>query len=320
MEKPDFGKKLIETREAKGLTQAEVAEMCKIATRTIQRIETGVVKPRAFTIKLISETLGFDFFETSYTGNDVKNDNQDSNSENHNFLWYLKDLFNLKTNAMSKLFILTVILSLGSFGIISLTRTGAQNVQQPTDNVEKIEKSTTNKVPQDEKNVLLQNLNDTYNEIDFIVISKNENDEKVEEEIRLFVEMIKNKFLPKIPIIFDTEAIKMDMSKYSFMVYGTIKNNVFLQKFNDNMPIQISNSSIIADKEYITQEGKAIFNITNPINEKEYIIVYTAQKPEGIIDINNVFHGPTNYIVFENRDNVYTKGFFINENNRWICK
>ena len=57
----DFGTKLIEVRKAKGLTQEEVAEKCKITARTIQRIESGKVKPRSFTIKLISETLGFDF-------------------------------------------------------------------------------------------------------------------------------------------------------------------------------------------------------------------------------------------------------------------
>jgi transcriptional regulator with XRE-family HTH domain len=132
MEKLDFGKKLFEIREAKGLTQAEVAEMCKIATRTIQRIETGIVKPRAFTIKLISETLGFDFFETSNTGYDVKIENQDSNSESHNFLWHFKDLFNLKTNAMKKISILSVSTFLIIFIFVSIFNAKAQ-----TDNLKR---------------------------------------------------------------------------------------------------------------------------------------------------------------------------------------
>lgn len=137
MEKLDFGKKLIEIREAKGLTQADVAEMCKIATRTIQRIETGVVKPRAFTIKLISETLGFDFYETSNTGYDVKIENQDSNLESHNFLWHLKDLFNLKTNAMRKISILSVSTFLIVFMFLSIFNLTAQ-----TDNAKR-QKSLT---------------------------------------------------------------------------------------------------------------------------------------------------------------------------------
>lgn len=127
MEKLDFGKKLIETREAKGLTQAEVAEMCKIATRTIQRIESGAVKPRAFTIKLISETLGLDYFETSNTGYDVKIENQDSNSESRNLLWFLTDLFNLKSNAMRKISILSVSTFLIVFMFVSILNAKAQN-------------------------------------------------------------------------------------------------------------------------------------------------------------------------------------------------
>lgn len=61
MEKQLFGKKLLEIRKAKGLTQEEVAEKCGITTRTIQRIESGLVEPRAYTIKTISETIGFEF-------------------------------------------------------------------------------------------------------------------------------------------------------------------------------------------------------------------------------------------------------------------
>ena len=63
MEKQAFGKKLLEVRKAKGLTQEEVAEKCGITIRTIQRIESGLVEPRVYTIKIISETIGFEFFE-----------------------------------------------------------------------------------------------------------------------------------------------------------------------------------------------------------------------------------------------------------------
>jgi transcriptional regulator with XRE-family HTH domain len=57
MEKQAFGKKLLEVRKAKGLTQEEVAEKSGITIRTIQRIESGLVEPRVYTIKIISETM-----------------------------------------------------------------------------------------------------------------------------------------------------------------------------------------------------------------------------------------------------------------------
>ena len=127
MEKLDFGPKLIEVRKAKGLTQEEVAEKCKITVRTIQRIESGLVTPRAFTIKVICETLGFDFFETSNTGYEVFTENRNSNLEYHKVLWYLKDLFNLKTNAMKKISILTTSVLLIVFLCVNLLNAKAQS-------------------------------------------------------------------------------------------------------------------------------------------------------------------------------------------------
>lgn len=109
MEKLDFGNLLIEARKAKGLTQAEVAEKSNITTRTIQRIESGAVKPRISTIKILSEHIGVDFSEIL---------NQNPKSEKHTIIWYLKDLFNLKTNKIKKLSILsTTILCVIFIGV-----------------------------------------------------------------------------------------------------------------------------------------------------------------------------------------------------------
>jgi len=121
MVKQNFSEKLIEVRKAKGLTQEEVAEKCKINVRTIQRIESGAVNPRAFTIKIISDALGFDFFETSNTGYEVERGNQDSDFKKRTILWFVKDLFNFKTNTMRKVSILLafLLLVLGLFIIPS---------------------------------------------------------------------------------------------------------------------------------------------------------------------------------------------------------
>ena len=122
-----FGTKLIEIRKTKGLTQTEVAEMCKINVRTIQRIESGKVEPRAFTIKLISESLGFDFFEIS-NPEDISNINLDSNLKTKTIFWYIKDLFNLKTNTMKKVSILTTLcISIGLTLFLFKTEVNAQS-------------------------------------------------------------------------------------------------------------------------------------------------------------------------------------------------
>jgi transcriptional regulator with XRE-family HTH domain len=59
MEQPELGKKIVELRKIKGLTQEDLIEKCNLSVRTLQRIESGEVKPRSYTIKLIFSALDF---------------------------------------------------------------------------------------------------------------------------------------------------------------------------------------------------------------------------------------------------------------------
>jgi uncharacterized Tic20 family protein len=63
MKQPDLGLKIADLRLQKGLTQEKLAEYCEVSTRTIQRIESGEVEPRAFTRNNLSNMLEFDFGE-----------------------------------------------------------------------------------------------------------------------------------------------------------------------------------------------------------------------------------------------------------------
>jgi transcriptional regulator with XRE-family HTH domain len=60
MKQPELGKKITELRKAKGWTQEELVEKCNVSVRTIQRIETGEVTPRTYTVKTILAALDFD--------------------------------------------------------------------------------------------------------------------------------------------------------------------------------------------------------------------------------------------------------------------
>jgi len=63
MNQPDLGLKVSELRHQKGLTQEQLAERCEVSPRTIQRIESGEVDPRAYTLHCLGEALEFDFGE-----------------------------------------------------------------------------------------------------------------------------------------------------------------------------------------------------------------------------------------------------------------
>lgn len=61
MKQPDLGEQISEVRKQKGYTQSELADECNVDIRTIQRIETGEVTPRFFTLRIINEKLGTNF-------------------------------------------------------------------------------------------------------------------------------------------------------------------------------------------------------------------------------------------------------------------
>src|SRR5687767_8361806 len=61
MNQHDLGLKIAELRQQKGFTQEKLAEYCEVSARTIQRIESGDVEPRAFTRNSLSNILEFDF-------------------------------------------------------------------------------------------------------------------------------------------------------------------------------------------------------------------------------------------------------------------
>jgi uncharacterized Tic20 family protein len=67
MNQPDLGLKVAELRQQKGLTQEKLAELCEVSPRTIQRIESGEVDPRAYTLHCLSTVLEFDFGEENTT-------------------------------------------------------------------------------------------------------------------------------------------------------------------------------------------------------------------------------------------------------------
>lgn len=133
MKQPYLGKKVLELRKLKGLTQSELVEKCNITVRTLQRIESGEVTPRAFTIKSIFEALEYDVYAVSNTRvhkfNRIK----------YNFLerlektfQYIMNLFNLKTNTMKKLKILSIstILMFALFVSISYSANGQNRLQK----------------------------------------------------------------------------------------------------------------------------------------------------------------------------------------------
>ncbi|UII77276.1 helix-turn-helix domain-containing protein [Flagellimonas sp. HMM57] len=70
MQQPELGLKIVELRKQKGFTQEELVDRCNINVRTLQRIESGEVSPRSYTIKTILSALDYDFETLHQTDNE----------------------------------------------------------------------------------------------------------------------------------------------------------------------------------------------------------------------------------------------------------
>jgi transcriptional regulator with XRE-family HTH domain len=134
MNQPELGKKIAELRKAKGFTQEELVEKCNLSVRTLQRIESGEVTPRSYTRKIIFTALGYSIHEES--GN--VGFNFQSRLEQLNK--YLLDLFNLKTNTMKKISVLSIPIIIVTIVLISVcTESNAQKALKVIKEIEALQ-------------------------------------------------------------------------------------------------------------------------------------------------------------------------------------
>jgi len=129
MTQPELGKKIAELRKAKGFTQEELVEKCNLSVRTLQRIESGEVVPRNYTIRLIFTALDFNVHENPTKGlSETKVQFSDRFIQLYGFVY---EMFNFKTNPMKKISILVVTVGLVCAGILILnTETKAQKAEK----------------------------------------------------------------------------------------------------------------------------------------------------------------------------------------------
>jgi transcriptional regulator with XRE-family HTH domain len=125
MKQPELGRKIAALRKEKGLTQEELVETCNLSVRTLQRIESGEVTPRSYTIKVIFSALDYSFTELIIPEKDksgIRRTNFSIRLEQ--FYLYVVDLFNLKTNTMRKVSILSVTFILIVSGLVFFNTEG----------------------------------------------------------------------------------------------------------------------------------------------------------------------------------------------------
>ncbi|MFA4987405.1 MAG: DUF4932 domain-containing protein [Candidatus Brocadiia bacterium] len=153
-----------------------------------------------------------------------------------------------------------------------------------------------------------------------VIMPTNEEDDEALVKIIDYATQIHDQFFGGGLLLDDDSALKEDLSDYNIIVYGTPKGNTWLAKYFSQLPIQVTADKIVADTEYKGSGLKLITCWPNPANPKKGVVIYTAQRAADIPGINEVFHGPTDYVIFEDTKNVLKTGNFVKTDGVWTIK
>lgn len=132
MKQPDFGKELTRIRNLKGITQEELASKSNVTIRTIQRIESGVVNPRSYTVKAIGEILGYDFLSDESL-RDESNGNAESTQNGLVSGLVYREHKTSKINIMARVF-LFLCLIISAVSLDMMTQSKAKPDSTPKSN------------------------------------------------------------------------------------------------------------------------------------------------------------------------------------------
>ena len=265
MKQPELGKKIAELRKAKGLTQEELVDKCNLSVRTLQRIESGEVTPRSYTIKTIFAALDY----APKINNRFSNSGFIVSNWLEQFYRYFIDLFNLKTNKMKKITILSIVFSSIIFGLFVLC---IEIKAQKDDSHKQTEMNNSSNSSQNgfQGFGVITGKSFGFDTLSAKAIIRRQ-DEVIAKDVTLAINGVK----------ICSKLIKIDMKSFEYVTVifeGKISansTNIKIPKYTfDNIPdIKYSADKIDKVGDKIILKGKAIINFANEIVEANEIII-----------------------------------------------
>ena len=105
----------------------------------------------------------------------------------------------------------------------------------------------------------------------------------------------------------DRELTEQDIQTRTIYIYGSPENHSFFQQVRDQLPIVFEDDGIVVgNKKCKGRDVGAIFVCPNPLNPDHRLVIYGTVSPEALKNMNGVFHGPTDYVVFNNTTRQYS--------------
>jgi hypothetical protein len=124
-----------------------------------------------------------------------------------------------------------------------------------------------------------------------------------DERTRLYIMALFKKFRPATDpvgaIKSDRELTEQDIQNRTLFIYGSPENHSLFRKLRDQLPLLFeSDGVVVGKKKCLGRDVGAIFTCPNPLNPARQLVIYGAVSPEALKNMNSVFHGPTDYVVF----------------------
>jgi RNA polymerase sigma factor (sigma-70 family) len=99
----------------------------------------------------------------------------------------------------------------------------------------------------------------------------------------------------------DRELTEHDIQTRTIFIYGSPQNHSFFRRVRDQLPIVFEDDGIVVGgKKCVGDDVGAIFVCPNPLNSKNRLVIYGTVSPSALKNMNGIFHGPTDYIIFNN--------------------
>jgi RNA polymerase sigma factor (sigma-70 family) len=99
----------------------------------------------------------------------------------------------------------------------------------------------------------------------------------------------------------DRELTEQDIQTRTIFIYGSPQNHSFFRRVRDQLPIVFEDDGIVVGgKKCVGADVGAIFVCPNPLNPKNRLVIYGTVSPDALKNMNGIFHGPTDYIIFNN--------------------
>ena len=179
----------------------------------------------------------------------------------------------------------TIVIKTGAFGI------GGGKANRPAETLAKARQSP---------GIFDNGINDAQ-QVPNTIYSYPAGDETTHRYLEAVLKRFRKDLDPARAIKSDRELTEQDIQTRTIFIYGSPQNHSLFQRVRDQLPIVFEDDGIVVgNKKCKGSDVGAIFVCPNPLNPKNRLVIYGTVSPDALINMNGIFHGPTDYIIFNN--------------------